>query len=113
MRGYVIIAAMSSVTFRCSDRDSFLFGLLSNVVTLQWWVTKPLLLQHFPTLDFDDPEVQQWAAEQVVDLVASRFGASKAREDMVAMRGDLITMIVDGMKSPEPPPRKPPHLKLV
>ena len=101
---------MTSVNFRVSDRDTFLFGLLTNVVTMQWWILKPLLLQQDPALDFTDREVQRWAAETVVDLVTDRFGATPAAGDMKAMRSDLITMLVDGM--PIPPPA-PPKLRLV
>lgn len=93
---------MSSVDFRVSDCDTFLFGLLTNVVTMQLWILKPLLLQQDGTLDFADPEVQQWAAEQVVDLVTERFGATPAAADMRATRADLIKMLVDGMPIPTP-----------
>lgn len=104
---------MSSVNFQLSDRDGFLFGLLANVVTLQWWTMKPLLRQHQPDLDLDDPAIQRLAGEQVVDLVIDRFGATRAAADMKAMREDLVQMVVDGIAgtgSPRPPE---PILKLV
>ncbi len=104
---------MSSVTFRVSDRDTFLFGLLVNVVTMQWWITKPLLLKQNPSLDLADAEVQTWAAELVVDLVTERFGATTAAQDMMGMRKDLVDMLVDGMRAPEPATPSPPKLKLV
>jgi len=104
---------MSSLNFRVSDRDAFLAGLLSNVVTMQWWITKPLLIQHIPDIDLDDTEVQRWAAERVVDVVAERFGNSAAAADMQGMRAELVGMLVDGMRTPEAPTPKPPKLKLV
>jgi len=104
---------MSSVNFQLSDRDGFLFGLLANVVTLQWWVMKPLLRQHQPDLDFGDPKIQRFAAEQVVDLVIDRFGTTRAASDMKAMREELIQMVVDGMAGPSSPQPLAPILKLV
>jgi hypothetical protein len=105
-------ALMSSVKFQVSDRDGFLFGLLANVVTLQWWALKPLLKEHQPNLDFADAEIQLLAAEQVVDLVIGRFGTTRAAGDMKAMRADLIQMVMDGMQGPTPSAPEP-ILKLV
>jgi len=103
---------MTSVNFQVSDGDGFLFGLLANVVALQWWVLKPLLKEHKPDLDFADPEIQLLAAEQVVDLVIGRFGSTRAADDMKAMRADLIRMVMDGIHGPTPSPPEP-ILKLV
>ena len=100
---------MSAAKFRLSDHDGFLFGLVANVVTLQWLVMDMMLKQQNPDIDLSAPVVQRCAGERVVDLVINRFGTTPAAADIRAMRDDLIQLVVDFIagsvtpESPEPP----------
>jgi len=93
---------MADITLNTNDVGGFFVGLLCNVIEMRWWHMKPFLIAN--GTDIDHPVAQKVIAEQMVDLVLSRFGTSRAAKDLQKSRDQLVEFLLEGMrKSPDGP----------
>jgi hypothetical protein len=74
-------------------------GLLINVIYLQWWVMRPMVVD---THDLNDPDVQRALARRVVELVVERFGESQARQ-LREQSNQFVELLLESMRKDDAP----------